>query len=185
MIDIRNHFEVKLTDPVQILLANEIYTYTALLLKFFNAAHEERLKAGGVPLNALQFGMLSMLFYEQLTISELSQRFGMDPSSILRIVDALDKMGLVVRGRDPRDRRRNPLEITPQGREMITTYPVIAEGDATFQALQSLSPEEIQQLRAALYKLMQNFPDGRFVSANFTDHRPDEGLPPAEPGPQK
>jgi len=184
MIEKRNYIEVKLSQPDRVLLANEIYTYTALLLKFFNTAHEERLKAAGVQLRAMQFGLLSMLFYEQLTISDLSQRFGMDPSSILRIVDTLENMGLVVRGRDPRDRRRNPLQITPQGRDLVNSIPVIAEGDAPYQALQSLSLDEIQRFRATLYKLMQFFPDGRMVSKNFPGQWPDEGMPPAQPGPR-
>lgn len=145
-------------------LSLEIQTFTALLLKFFNQAIEQRMQAHGVTLSALQLGILRMLQYETLTISALSQRFSMDPASILRIIDALEGKGLVVRGVDPHDRRRNPIHITQQGIELLTALPAVAEEDPTFQALAALGPDQVVQLRDLLFQLMLHFPDGRFVT---------------------
>jgi MarR family transcriptional regulator, transcriptional regulator for hemolysin len=145
-------------------IANEIYLYEVLLLKFFNQAVEERLKNYGATITSLQLGVLRMLQFETLTISTISQRMGLDPASMVRIVDALERDGLAARGVDPHDRRRNPIQITPKGRELVVAIPVISENDPTFQALRSLGPEALLQLRALLRQAIQQFPEGKLVS---------------------
>ncbi len=145
-------------------IANEINVYAALLLKFFNQSIEERLQQLGVSITSLQLGVLRMLQFETLTISTISQRMGLDPSSVLRIIDAMEKKEFVQRGTDPLDRRRNPIQITPKGVELVTAIPVISEKDSTFQALQSLGVEPAVQLRNLLLQVIQQFPEGRLVS---------------------
>ena len=93
-------------------VAIEIQFYAALLLKFFNQALEERLRQYGTKISSLQHGILRMLQFDTLTISELSQRLGLDPSTLVRAVDASEHKDLACRGTDPHDRRRNPITIT-------------------------------------------------------------------------
>ena len=102
--------------PNLIDLSNEIQIFSALLLKFFNQGIEERLKVNGENINCIQYEILQMVQSETLTIRILSLRIGMDPSSLVRSIDTLEQKGLVKRGRDPKDRRRNPLLSLRRGR---------------------------------------------------------------------
>ena len=45
--------------------------------------------------------------------------FGLDPSTITRQVQALEKAGLAVRERDQGDKRVSVLDLTPEGREVL------------------------------------------------------------------
>jgi DNA-binding MarR family transcriptional regulator len=157
-----------MSDDELLLLTSQIQTFSALLLKYFNAALENRLHSYGISLSGLQYGILRMLQFEILTSSILSQRMGMDPSSILRIIDVLERKGLVVRGVDPNDRRRNPIKITPDGLELLTAVPTVAEHDPTFLAIHSLGKEQIIHLRDLLRGVIAQFPDGRIVSEMMT-----------------
>ena len=144
--------------------AIEIQLYAALLLKFFNQALEERLRECGERISSLQHGILRMLQADTLTISEISQRMGLDPSTLVRAVDALERKDLARRGSDPHDRRRNPITITQKGMELVTTVPVIADEDLTFQALQSFGIESTYRLRDLLRRLIREFPEGKMVT---------------------
>jgi DNA-binding MarR family transcriptional regulator len=145
-------------------VAIEIQLYAALLLKFFNQALEERLRECGERISSLQHGILRMLQFETLTVSEISQRMGLDPSTLVRAVDALEHKGLARRGSDPHDRRRNPITITEKGIELVTAVPVISDEDVTFQALQSFGAESTAQLRDLLRGLIMEFPEGKMVA---------------------
>jgi DNA-binding MarR family transcriptional regulator len=152
--------------------AGEINFYSALLLKFFNEALESRLRQHGADIKALQHGILNMLMFENLTISVISQRLGMDPSTLVRSVDRLERQGLVVRGRDPKDRRRNPISITTKGRDLINAVPNIAYDDLPFKVLQTLGVDATLQLRDLLRDLMNEFPEGKMIVALISGSSP-------------
>ncbi len=162
-----------MTQTIPFQTAAEIQVYAALLLKFFNQALEERLNQYGENISSLQHGMLRMLRFETLTISEISQRLGLDASTVLRAMDALERKGLAKRGSDPHDRRRNPITITEKGIELVNAVPAISPQDPIFQALQALGPEQTGQLKALLRELVQHIPEGKIV-ANSLDHLPDQ-----------
>ncbi len=84
----------------------------------------------------MQIGVLRMFQYEVLTLSTVSQRMGLDPSSIMRIIDALEKKGLVTRETDPHDRRRNPIRITERGAGLSDSlFRSFRKQDPIFQAI--------------------------------------------------
>ncbi len=150
-------------------IAVEIRLYAALMLKFFNQALEERLQAHGKKISGLQYGVLQMLQYENLTISEISQRLWLDPSTLVRSVDSLERKGLAQRGHDPNDRRRNPISITEKGNDLVTQVPIISEQDPIFQALHNLGIEVTIQIRDLLCQLVQEFPEGKTVVDLMSD----------------
>ena len=145
-------------------VASEILLYSALLLKFSNQALEERLRACGESISSLQHGILRMLKVETLTISDISQRMGLNPSTLVRSVDVLERRGLARRGSDPQDRRRNPISITERGRELVAAVPMISGEDLTSRALQSFGTESTTQLRDLLRWLISEFPEGKTVA---------------------
>jgi DNA-binding MarR family transcriptional regulator len=149
-------------------IANEIYIYSSLLMKHFNVSLEERLHQHGESLTGMQIGVLRMFQYETLTLSTVSQRMGLDPSSIMRIIDALEEKSLVTRETDPHDRRRNPIRITERGADLLTAVPIISESDPIFQAIVAQGEEAATQLRNALRSIVTQFPDGRIVAELFS-----------------
>ena len=152
-----------MSEPELLELASEIQIYTALLLKFYNTSLEERLHARGLAISALQHSILRMLEHETLTISEISKRLGLEPSTVLRSLDALERKGLALRGRDVRDRRRNPLHVTDEGRRFLAEVPVIAADDPALLALQHIGAEAGSSLRDLLKQFILQSPDGQLV----------------------
>jgi DNA-binding MarR family transcriptional regulator len=150
------------------LLANEIFIYTSLMMKHFNEAFEVRLHQQGESLTGLQIGVLRMFQYEVLTLSTVSQRMGLDPSSIMRIIDALERKGLVMRETDPHDRRRNPIRITDKGAGILLAVPIISDQDPIFRAIDAQGEGQITQLRDVLRAIVTQFPDGRTVAELFS-----------------
>lgn len=150
-------------EPDMITRANEIRGLAFLLVKFFNAGADQRMQKLDPSLNSLQFGVLQMLQSETLTVSVISQRLGMDPSSIVRLIDSLERLGLAARGVDPHDRRRNPLHITEKGRDLLAAVPTLTEADPAVKALQSLGGERSLQLRDLLIKVLLRIPEGRAI----------------------
>lgn len=59
---------------------------------------------------------------ETVVQQDLAEQFGKDKSSILRIVDSLEKEALIRRIVDPNDRRRNILEITYLGNQLTNRF---------------------------------------------------------------
>jgi DNA-binding MarR family transcriptional regulator len=67
-------------------------------------------------LTAREFLLLSFVRSRSgLSQQELSARLGLDPTIVVGLVDALEGRGLVMRAKDPADRRRNVLSATEQG----------------------------------------------------------------------
>ena len=168
-------------------VAIEIQIYAALMLKFFNQGLDERLRERGERISSLQHALLRMLQFDTLTISEISQRLGLDPSTLVRAVDALERRDLARRGSDPHDRRRHPITITEKGLKLIEAVPEITAEDHAFQALESIGIEAATELRDLLRELIQEFPEGKMVAEllSNTPAGPDQGNhhPGAGPGP--
>lgn len=80
----------------------------------------------------------------------LGRRLGMLPSTLTRIVDRLVERDLVRRRVDPRDRRVVYLEATEEGHKLVRSLTAATFPQAMSQALQNLSPEELDSVRQGL-----------------------------------
>jgi DNA-binding MarR family transcriptional regulator len=102
-----------------------------------------------------QNGMLILLQEEgpQAQIL-LSQRVGLDPTNIMRIVDFLEKQGFVQRHPDPNDRRKHSVAITEAGSEHLAqTLPKIRATLAEITG--ALSDQEQAQLLGLLKRMLE------------------------------
>jgi DNA-binding MarR family transcriptional regulator len=86
--------------------------------------------------------------------AELSRRTGIDPSDVVTAVNELISRRFVTRRRDPRDARRNVVQLTTAGSaELERLDAVVAEIQERFLA--PLSESERRQLQRLLGKLSQ------------------------------
>jgi DNA-binding MarR family transcriptional regulator len=116
----------------------------------FKLAHEQEM-------SATQFAILNTLErmqgQELCTISKLAQLMGLDPATIVRSVDLLEKRGLVRRRRDTRDRRQVFVEFTEDGR--TTQQELHQRSTARLSRLfRSMSQEGRQALLQGLHEFL-------------------------------
>ena len=122
---------------------------------------EEHLASSGLDLTRLQHGVLHLVSVEgPQTMSELSRKFGLDPSTLVPTVDALERKAYIKRERDPNDRRRMPISLTEAGLEAVQTIQPVSEDDPIVMALHHLGPDNVQQLLSLLCQISQQLPGG-------------------------
>jgi DNA-binding MarR family transcriptional regulator len=95
------------------------------------------------------------------TQSTIAEALGLDPSRLVALLDSLEKRGLVVRQRDPHDRRRHVVSITDDGKRIHAELRELTrEVEAQFFA--PLDPESRKLFHALLMQLV-GFHDPRCV----------------------
>ena len=135
-----------------------VNAYTGFLLKkvstaSFNAFAEIVGKHG---LHPMHFGMLNMIDAEApISQQELSQKTGIDPSTMVARMDVLEEKGLVARGRSSEDRRSYEIALSPKGRKLLGRLRREAQAHAD-RFLEPLSERERAQLHRLLAKLADN-----------------------------
>jgi MarR family transcriptional regulator, lower aerobic nicotinate degradation pathway regulator len=88
-----------------------------------------------------------------LSQQELGQALRINPSNLVGLLDLLEGDGLLVRVRDPHDRRRHLVTITALGRRRLMRAWEAAEA-AESDLLSPLSDQEREQLRSMLERLV-------------------------------
>ena len=146
----------------------EIRILASILTRIASRSIEERFSAHNADISGLQYGVLRTLAHQSYTISELSRHFSIDPSTLVPVIDTLERKQLVVRGRDPNDRRRVPVSLTEAGAKLIQTMPFMHEDDLLFKTLDQMGEEKTRQLRSLLRELIQGLPDGENMIESLT-----------------
>ncbi len=131
-------------------IAGELRSLTGRILKAARQDTEQRLTASNAGITVLQYGILQVLQNKNCTLSELSIQMGRESATLLPAVDALENKCMLLRCQDPRDRRRTPLKITPQGISVLERVPQVGENDLLLNALQGLGDEKVDQLISLL-----------------------------------
>jgi DNA-binding MarR family transcriptional regulator len=83
------------------------------------------------------------------TQSTIADALGVDPSRLVALLDSLEKRGLVARQRDPHDRRRHVVSITPAGSHELGGLRKMAK-EVEDEYLAPLDPES----RAVFHELL-------------------------------
>jgi DNA-binding MarR family transcriptional regulator len=124
----------------------------------FNRALRDELDRHDVTFS--QYQHLWQLWNEDnLAQFELSQRIGIENSSSTAAIDQLEQRGLINRHRDPQDRRRVIVTLTPAGRRLEHPLNQCAIA-VNRRARANISREEIAALFDTITKMMKNFRPG-------------------------
>jgi DNA-binding MarR family transcriptional regulator len=84
---------------------------------------------------------------------QVAERLGIDRTTMVARIDALEVKGIVSRQPDPDDRRRNLVTLTDSGRDTVTAA-TEASNQAERDFLSGLSLAEVKQLRDLLVRVM-------------------------------
>ena len=101
----------------------------------------------------------------------LGEVLGLDPSNVVGLLNDLEGRGLTIRRRDPADRRRHIVELSPDGEAALAAAQVRLAG-VEDELLHALTPQE----RATLHGLLV-----RAVGADRPECNPNEPHPVPEP----
>ena len=109
---------------------------------------------GSIGLGVKEFGALSVLVEEgPLTQQRLGERQGVDRTTMVAVVDALERAGLLERSRDPDDRRAYALAATAGGRRVLREATAALQR-AEQEFLAPLAAAEQRELRELLRRLI-------------------------------
>jgi DNA-binding MarR family transcriptional regulator len=97
--------------------------------------------------------LLVIAGHEPGSQQQAAQRLGIDRTSMVARLDALEDKGLVSRHPHAQDRRRNIVELTAAGRDTVKRATKASER-AEAALLASLTPQEGQRLREALQAIV-------------------------------
>jgi len=137
---------------------------TAMITRLAGRDLERRLAESGAGLSCLQYGVLRLLGNRTATLSDVSSHMLLSPATLVPVVDALQRRGLIERGLDPSDRRRTPLSLTASGTAMLAQAPHDHEYAAMEQVLESMGSDKSQLLRGLLGEMLAKlFHDDRAV----------------------
>lgn len=107
-------------------------------------------------LHPMHFGMLTILGAEgPISQRTLSERTGVDTSTMVQRMDALEAHGLVKRSRSAEDRRSYEIELTPEGRTMLRRLRKEARSHVE-RVFGALDEKERQQLHGLLLKVAES-----------------------------
>jgi DNA-binding MarR family transcriptional regulator len=140
--------------PVQ-LVAKELANSSGYLLARLGLAFKlqatERAEASGFEL--YDYSVLAILGEgSRETQATIADALTLDPSRLVALLDSLEERGMVVRARDPHDRRRHVVSITRSGlKELDRIRAIVSQLEGEFFApLDLANREALQAMLAAL-----------------------------------
>ena len=131
------------------------------LLKHAHRALEQRAEAAlaGMGLTVRDLGVLRVIAGgEARSQQEVAAVLGIDPTSMVALLDALEHRGIIARRPSERDRRRNVVELTAHGRDVFRrAEDHYAQAEKAFTS--SLGDAGAAGLRRALRSVLDNAED--------------------------
>ncbi|MCS6835754.1 MAG: MarR family winged helix-turn-helix transcriptional regulator [Anaerolineae bacterium] len=160
-----------MNDPDLRRLAMEWRIIGAALSRITRVHVEQRLQRLGADISGLQMGVLKVLQHSgDNTLSDLSKKMVLDPSTLVPTIDGLERKGYVFRQRDPQDRRRVQISLTPDGAECVRRIEVIDDDDLIYQAFVQMGQERASQLLTLLRQMIHCLPDGEQLLRDIEQH---------------
>jgi DNA-binding MarR family transcriptional regulator len=160
-----NSIPVETAQPMRPCLPRSLIASTLFLLGRLGwAAKSEAMEAMEAEgLSLYHYGVLSLLEESpRQTQAEIAYALKVDRSQLVGVLDSLEERELIERQRDPKDRRRHVVRLTPDGKRQLARLRAITERIEQ-EFLAPLSAEERDQLYSLLFRLASHS-DERFVT---------------------
>jgi DNA-binding MarR family transcriptional regulator len=90
---------------------------------------------------------------EPASQQQIADRMGVDRTTMVAIIDSLEAKGIIARRPDVEDRRRNVIELTPAGQDILRQATAASDA-AEAKLLAPLSTKDAQQLRRLIGRLL-------------------------------
>jgi DNA-binding MarR family transcriptional regulator len=105
-------------------------------------------------INARDLGVLLVIDrFEPASQQQVAERLGVDRTTMVALIDTLETKGIVARRPDAEDRRRNVVELTPAGQDLLRQA-TAASDTVEAELLAPLAPQEGEQLRDLLARVL-------------------------------
>ena len=89
-----------------------------------------------------------------IMVSEIARRMYLHPTTVVGILDRLEKRGFVVRIRSTEDRRVVRVELTEKGHALVRKSPEVAQG-LLVSGLESLNSNKLENIARALDQMAE------------------------------
>ena len=124
--------------------------------KAYRRFAQARLHAAGVDITIDQWLVLKTIHESaDITLQQVGVAVFKDFASVTRIVQLLERKGLLRREPHPTDGRRSELVLTRAGESVIRTVEPLAQANRR-HALKGIDAEEVGRLRALLERIVEN-----------------------------
>jgi DNA-binding MarR family transcriptional regulator len=130
-----------------------------LFFRLWRASHERTATAlQSIDMTPALFGVLNFLGAREGAIQqEIGAAMGIDPSTMVSLIDQLEKEGLAKRRPHPSDRRAREVSVTPKGRRLLERSRKMAL-EAQDEVLRGLTVAERRQLLKLLRRALSEAP---------------------------
>jgi DNA-binding MarR family transcriptional regulator len=141
-----------------------------LFFRLWRASHTQTAAAlETIGITTALFSVLNLLLVRGATIQqEIGAAIGIDPSTMVTLIDELESAGLAKRRPHPRDRRAREVVITAKGRRTVERGRALAR-EVEDSVLQGLASEERRQLIELLRKALESAPPQSLWRADEED----------------
>ncbi|HTV05332.1 MAG TPA: helix-turn-helix domain-containing protein [Acidobacteriaceae bacterium] len=139
-------------------MADRIRELCSVITKIARADLELRLQSHGSGISAIEHGVLRHLSHGITSMAEISRLMGVAPSTLVYVVDGLVKKKLVKRGKDPKDRRREPLLLEKRGMDLFTGTLKMDANSVLVTSLEGMKEARRRELLALLGEFVGGMP---------------------------
>jgi DNA-binding MarR family transcriptional regulator len=141
-----------------------------LFFRLWRASHERTAAAlESIDMTPARFGVLNFLGARKGAIQqEIGTAMGIDPSTMVALIDDLEGKGLAKRRPHPSDRRAREVSITPKGRRLLERCRRMAL-EAQDEVLRGLTAAQRRQLLKLLRQALDEAPPQTLWTADEGD----------------
>src|SRR5580692_13177525 len=136
-------------------MAEQIRALCSVVTKLARADLDSHLKQHDSGISAIEHGVLRHLSHGVTSMAEISRLMGVAPSTLVYVVDGLTKKKLVKRGKDPKDRRKEPLLLEKKGAELFANSPKMDANSTLVKSLESMPRSRRRELLVLLNELVK------------------------------
>src|SRR6476659_10015608 len=115
--------------------------------------------------------LIELRDHGELTQQSLCGQLHLDPTNLVAILNELEQRGYATRRRDPEDRRRHLVEISPKGIAVIEKTSEVMDGveDELLDGLEPVEREQLEGLLTSIWERSGGYEAWSHVAADADD----------------